>query len=149
MPELTPADHMALERLVVELLWRADHGQHDRLHELFVEDCEVVEYEMSEDGPVYIINQKGRKAVESNENHPGTGVRAMLHAVTNIRFGADGPGRALGNGIVIAFNDPDRQFVGTSLPRLVGEYDWTCARTEDGWRFVSVVCRKMFGASPR
>ena len=35
---VSDADHVSLSRLVVELSWRIDHGQADRVWELFVAD---------------------------------------------------------------------------------------------------------------
>jgi hypothetical protein len=155
---LAPEDHVALEHLLIELLWRVDHGERDRIHELYVEDCEVVEYEMSADGPRYLIKQKGMSATgpeivneasRSAVPDPGVDVRRMLHALTNLRFKADGPDRAVGHAIVIGFNDPDHEYVGTSLPRLVGEYEVTCVRTGGGWQFAKVAVHKAFGSWPR
>ena len=40
MPEelVSDADHLSLARLMVEIAWRIDHGQADRVWELFVAD---------------------------------------------------------------------------------------------------------------
>ena len=122
-------DHLRLERLLVELSWRIDHGQAATVHELFTEDGEMTI------GPEPMV---GRDAIREwgrvfDETQPMPGLR---HAVTNCRFAAEGPDRATGTSILVSYLVTGDGAVQT-IPFAVGEDQDSYVRTTDGWRISS------------
>ena len=106
-------DHLQLSRLVTEHAWRADNGRADTIHELYVDDGELVV------GPTPL---RGREAIldwgrQLVENPPW---RSIRHVCGNMRFITDGPDAAEGTTILTVFmvagSEPD-----TTQPFSVGE----------------------------
>ncbi|HEV2986160.1 MAG TPA: nuclear transport factor 2 family protein [Vicinamibacterales bacterium] len=130
------ADHVELARLVTEAAWRVDLGKADTLHELFVDDGELVM------GQTVL---RGRNAIEAW----GHGLvdaqtyRCIRHVCGNMRFVHDGPDAARGITVLTVFmvagNAP-----ASTLPWTVGEdHDWF-VRTDQGWRIRSRRWEQLF-----
>jgi SnoaL-like protein len=81
---VSETDHVELSRLVTEHAWRADQGRADTIHELYVDDGELVV------GPTPL---RGREAIlewgrQLAVNAPW---RSIRHVCGNMRFVSDGP----------------------------------------------------------
>jgi len=126
---VSEADHVQLSRLVTEHAWRADNGQADTIHELYIDDGEFIL------GPTPLrggdaIREWGRQLVE---NPPW---RSIRHVCGNMRFVSDGPDKAEGTTVLTVFMVPGSE-AATTQPFSVGEDHDRFVRTEEGWRFVS------------
>jgi len=126
---VSESDHVELSRLVTEHAWRADHGRSDTIHELYVDDGELVL------GPTPLrgreaIHEWGRQLVEAPP------WRSIRHVCGNMRFVADGPDAAEGITVLTVFMVA-REDAATTLPFSVGEDHDRFVRTEHGWRLAS------------
>lgn len=124
---LADADHAALARLVTEIVWRIDHGQADTVHELFVEDGEMVL------GPASLT---GREQIATWGRERAGSPFTSRHVCTNMRFVPDGTDGALGSTVVTVYRYSGAG-LGDTTAHGVGEYTDRFVRTADGWRFVS------------
>jgi hypothetical protein len=126
---VSETDHVQLSRLVTEHAWRADNGQADRIHELYVEDGELILPPTTLRGR-QAIYEWGRQLVEAPS------WRCIRHVCGNMRFVADGANAAAGTTVLTVFmvagSGP-----ATTLPWMVGEDHDRFVRTEHGWKLVS------------
>ena len=126
---VSDTDHVQLSRLVTEHAWRADQGRADTIHELYVDDGELVLGSTPLRGREAIL-EWGRQLVE---NPPW---RSIRHVCGNMRFIIDGPDAAEGITILTVFMVAGSE-PATTQPFSVGEDHDRFVRTENGWRFVS------------
>jgi hypothetical protein len=123
---LSDSDYIALTRLVNEMFWCIDH-ENDRIPDFYTDDAVLVE------GPPLDEVWEGReKVVAWAKARP----QWAQHVISNIRFAADGPERAVGNCTLTAFvDDPELGHKGSSIPGAVVNIDFRAVRTPEGWRF--------------
>lgn len=126
---VSETDHVQLSRLVTEYAWRADNGRADTIHELYIDDGELIV------GPTPL---RGREAIlewgrELVANAPW---RSIRHVCGNMRFVIDGPDAAEGTIILTVFMVAGEE-PATTQPFSVGEDHDRFVRTEEGWRIVS------------
>src|SRR4051812_1986620 len=119
------ADHLALERLVIEAAWRGDDGNSDTLEELFVEDGELVIGDTVLKGRA-AIREWGRTLEDTRR------FKRIRHVATNMRFVFVDGDTADGVTVLTVFMDDDAR---TSVPWVVGEDHDRFVRTHSGWRF--------------
>ncbi len=124
---VTPEDYVTLTQHVMEMMWRIDHGQASRIHELFVPDGTLT---------VPPLRLRGSSALQQwgrgFDAHP-TGVH---HVVTNLRFVYQTRDLVEGSSTLISFQSEGPDGVGT-LPAIVGMDRDILVRTASGWRFKS------------
>jgi SnoaL-like protein len=123
---VSDADHIQLSRLVTEITWRIDHRQADTIDELFAHDGVLNIGERNLEGRQQ-IKEWGTTVVDA---YPG-----IRHAVSNVRFVADGNDAADGVALVTAYLADDG--TATTIPFQVGEDIDRFVRTAEGWRFTS------------
>jgi hypothetical protein len=126
---VSETDHVQLSRLVTEHAWKADNGRADTIHELYIDDGELIV------GPTPL---RGREAIlewglQLVDNPPW---RSIRHVCGNMRFVSDGPDAAEGTTILTVFMVAGAE-PATTQPFSVGEDHDRFVRTEQGWRFVS------------
>jgi hypothetical protein len=126
---VSETDHVQLSRLVNEHAWRADNGRADTIHELYMDDGELVLSPTPLRGRE-AIREWGRQLVE---NPPW---RSIRHVCGNMRFVTDGPDKAEGTTVLTVFMVAGSE-VAKTQPFSVGEDHDRFVRTEEGWRFVS------------
>jgi len=123
------ADYIQLSRLVIEHGWRNDNGMADTLHELYVDDGELL---------LPATPLHGRQAIHEwgqqiAENPPW---RSIRHSCSNMRFSYDGPDSAKGTTMLTVFMVAG-EGPATTLPWSVGEDHDRFVRTAKGWKLVS------------
>ncbi len=124
-PLVDAADHLALERLVIEAAWRVDDGQSQALADLFVDTGELDLGETVLRG-ADAIRAWGRALDEART------YGCIRHVAGNMRFVSTGKDAAEGVTILTVFMDDEHR---TSSPWVVGEDHDRFVRTPDGWRF--------------
>ena len=126
---VSDTDHVQLSRLVTEHAWRADSGRADTLHELYVDDGELIV------GPTPL---RGRQAIQEwgRQLVKAPPWRSIRHVCGNMRFVAGGPNAANGITLLTVFMVAGPG-PATTLPWMVGEDHDRFLRTEHGWRLVS------------
>jgi hypothetical protein len=133
---LSNDDHARLTRLVVELVWRIDHGRADTAHELFTEAGEMVL------GPAEI---RGRDQLMAWGAERSGLDRLTRHVCTNSRFLMTGPDSAVGDTLLTVYlHDGDGSAV--AQPMVVGEYHDEFARVDGRWLFTSRRMERLFEA---
>jgi hypothetical protein len=120
-------DHFALSRLVEEIAWRIDHGQADRVWELFV--------------PSGVLDTSGTPLVGHDAIREWGRARAAAsvctrHICSGMRFISHGEGRATGSTLLTVFSH-DGEGLGPAVPAVVGEDTDEFVLTAGGWRFES------------
>jgi len=120
-------DHIALARLVTELVWRIDHGRADEVHELFTNDGEMIL------GPTSLRGRSELK--EWGRARHGTSFRTY-HVCTNMRFLHTSDTQAEGTTTLTLYM-AEAASTSQTIPSAVGEYKDRFERTPEGWRFVS------------
>ena len=131
---VSDTDHLSLSRLVVEISWRIDHGQADRVWELFVTDG--------------VLNTSGTPLVGHDAIRDWGLARVAStvrtrHICSGMRFTDRGSGRATGSTLLTVFmHDGDGQ--GSAVPAVVGEDTDEFVRTDGGWRFASRAFETLF-----
>jgi hypothetical protein len=124
---VSDADHVPLSRLVVEIAWRIDHGQADRVWELFVADGVL------ETGGTRLV---GHDAIRDWGRARVASTAQTRHICSGMRFTDRGSGRATGSTLLTVFiHDGDGR--GPTVPTVVGEDTDEFVRTDAGWRFAS------------
>jgi hypothetical protein len=136
LPEqlVSDADHLSLSRLVVEISWRIDHGQADRVWELFVADG-VLDTSGTPLVGHDAIRNWGRARVAST-------VRTR-HICSGMRFIDRGNGRATGSTLLTVFMH-DGEGRGPAVPAVVGEDTDEFVRAGAGWQFASRTFETLF-----
>ena len=132
---VSDADHVSLSRLVVEIAWRIDHGQADRVWELFVPDG-VLNTSGTPLAGHDAIRDWGRARVASSV--------LTRHICSGMRFTDRGDGLASGSTLLTVFMHHG-EGRGAAVPAVVGEDADEFTRTEAGWRFVSRTFETLFG----
>jgi hypothetical protein len=127
-------DHVSLSRLVVEIAWRIDHGQADRVWELFVPDG-VLNTSGTPLAGHDAIRDWGRTRVAST-------VRTR-HICSGMRFTDRGGGFVSGSTLLTVFMH-DGEGRGPAVPAVVGEDTDEFTRTEGRWLFVSRTFETLF-----
>lgn len=136
---LTVSDQQDMYNLVIETLWRVDHGEGERCFELWVDDGEIWYEGQRVCHGLEDLKEWGRHRL------PPESVR---HLATNLRFHGDGDDRASGSGVEIVFHAPQRRNgPQATLPSLVGEWTFRFVRTEAGWRFSYINFDRIFDRS--
>jgi len=120
-------DHIALTRLVTELVWRIDHGRADEVDELFTNDGEMTL------GPTSLHGRSELK--EWGRARNGSSSRTH-HVCTNMRFVRTGDDQAEGTTILTVYQAVAAS-TNQAIPAVVGEYQDRFVRTTESWRFVS------------
>jgi SnoaL-like domain len=129
-------DHVALSRLSTECVWRVDHGLGTTVYELFTEDGEIW-YE----GELFCAGHDALKEWGKQRLDP----ESIRHTGTNFRFLEDGPDGAKGTGVeIVYYAAENRNGPEAALPLMIGEWDFRCVRTEQGWRFSYINYHVMF-----
>jgi hypothetical protein len=127
---VSEADYVALSRLVLEHGWLTDHGRADEVHELYIDDGELV----LPPGPI-----RGRSALREwgREIVDHTPWRTIRHVCGNMRFTYNGDNdAAVGTTVLTVFMVAGDDAT-TTVPWSVGEDHDKFVRTGHGWRFVS------------
>ena len=129
MAALTEAPEvgLAFDALIHEHAWLFDHGQADRIVELYTDDASVLGI-----GPDKI----GREAIAAwaSERAAMTG-RCSRHAQSNIRLVPAAAGQ-VGGTVLLTLYRFDGAGPGPATPLLVAEYDDLYQQGPDGrWRF--------------
>jgi hypothetical protein len=135
---VSDADHIELERLVTEAAWRVDEGKSDTLHELFLDDSELVM------GTTVL---KGRAAIQQwgRQLEDARTYKCIRHVAGNMRFTIVDDDTAEGVTLLTVFMDDQAS---SSVPWVVGEDHDRFVRTDRGWRFASRRWNQLF-ARPR
>ena len=125
---VSETDYVQLSRLVIEHGWRVDNGRADTLHELYVDDGELI-------APTPLrgrqaILEWGRQLIEAPP------WRSIRHVCGNMRFVADGANAATGTTVLTVFMAAGNE-ASPTVPWSVGEDHDRFVRTEHGWKFVS------------
>jgi hypothetical protein len=131
---VSDADHLSLSRLVVEIAWRIDHGQADRVWELFVADG-VLDTSGTPLVGHDAIRDWGRARVASTVQ--------TRHISSGMRFIDRGSDRATGSTLLTVFmHDGDGR--GRPVPVVVGEDTDEFVRSDSGWLFASRTFQTLF-----
>ena len=140
-PQLSEVDHRLLAALLIEHMWRTDHGKTDTIHELFVEDGEISHGLMHifEGGAIRQTSGRkvGRDAIRTWGQAHVADRHRIAHVCTNVRFTADGPDGAQGTSTLTLYQATSDGSP-TTVPKAVGEYSIRCVRAQGGWRFASI-----------
>jgi hypothetical protein len=136
--ELEDADHQELTRLIIEIVWRIDHGKADTVADLFVDHGEMTL------GTAHMAGREellawGRQRVDARYR--------TRHVCTNAHFVADGPDKAIGSTVLTVYLD-DGESSSPTTPHTVGEYHDRFVRTDRGWRFLSRDVDQLFVRGP-
>jgi hypothetical protein len=121
------ADHIALTRLVTELVWRIDHGLADEIDELFMDDGEMT---------LGLISMRGRAELKKWGRDRDRSATRTHHVCTNMRFLAVGDDQAEGTTILTVYQAEATSREQT-IPAAIAVYQDRFGRTPEGWRFVS------------
>ena len=136
--ELPLEARIEIGELITEHAWLIDHGQADRLPQLYTEPCAL--RGVGED----LIGLDALRAWSVRRAAMTT--RTSRHVCTNIRLVNEGHGRAGGTVLVTLFRH-DGPATGVPVPFAVGEYDDRYALCPDGrWRFESRRFSIVFGS---
>jgi hypothetical protein len=129
-----PADHLDLERLVVEIAWRIDHGAASSVWELFVPDG------ILHTGQDPVVGHEALQAWGRQRDDQPVLTR---HICSGMRFVSTGADTATGSTLLTVFRRGDDQS-GPPVPAVVGEDADDFRRTPHGWRFVSRTFETLF-----
>src|SRR5262245_31204695 len=125
---VSDADYVQLGRLVTEHAWRVDNGHADTVHELYIDDGEL----LVPPAPVrgrQAIQEWGRRIVAAPT------WRLIRHVCSNMRFVTTGINDAEGTSVLTVFMVAGPT-TPTTIPWSVGEDHDRFIRTKQGWRFV-------------
>jgi hypothetical protein len=123
------SDYIELSRLVLEHGYRTDTGKADTIHELYIEEGELLLPGTPLHGRKEIF-EWGRQLVAN------TPWRTIRHSASNMHFVYDAPNMARGTTLLTVFMVAG-QGSATTLPWSVGEDHDVFVRTENGWRLQS------------
>ena len=122
-----PDVRLAIEALIHEHAWLIDHGQADRVVDLYTDDASLLGIGADKVGRAAIAQWAAERAALTN--------RCSRHAQSNIRLVAAGPGLVQGTVLLTLFRF-DGPGQGRPLPMAVAEYDDNYRHCPDGaWRF--------------
>ena len=124
---LDPDVRLAIEALIHEHAWLIDHGQADRVMDLYTDDASLLGIGADKIGRDAIAQWAVERAALTN--------RCSRHAQSNIRLVSAGPGQVRGT-VLLTLYRFDGPGPGRPLPMLVAEYDDHYRHCSDGsWRF--------------
>ncbi len=132
MPQLAatlqPDVRLAIEALIHEHAWFIDHGQADRVVELFTDDARLLGIGADKIGRDAIAQWAADRAAMTE--------RCSRHVQSNIRLvAAAGPDQVEGT-VLLTLYRFDGPGMGQPSPMLVAEYEDQYRRCPDGrWRF--------------
>ena len=126
---VTAIDHVEIGRVVTEHAWRIDHGRADTVHELYVDEGELILPPTPLRGRHAIYEWGQRLMADSTW-------RTIRHVCSNMRFIADGMYAAEGTTVMTVFMVAEHS-AETTLPWMVGEDHDRFVRTQNGWKLVS------------
>lgn len=136
---LSPQDRLAIEQLIQRHAWLIDHGEADKVGELFAED-----------GALYGIgpDKVGRKAIaEWGRQRAAMTERRSRHLQSNILIEPLGAETARG-WVVLTLYRHDGPGEGSATPLLIAEYADRYVREPDGtWLFAERRLAVLFGAA--
>lgn len=136
---LAPQDHIAIEQLIQRHAWLIDHGEADKVGELFADD-----------GALYGVgpDKVGRAAIaEWGRQRAAMGERRSRHVQSNILIEPAGPDAARGR-VVLTLYRHDGPGQGSATPLLVAEYADRYAKDPHGsWLFAERRLTVLFGAA--
>lgn len=136
---LSPQDRLAIEQLIQRHAWLIDHGEADRIDELFAGDAAL--YGIGSD-------KIGREAIaEWGRQRVAMGERRSRHVQSNILIERTAPDAARG-WVVLTLYRHDGSGQGSATPMLIAEYADRYARGPDGaWLFAERRLAVLFGAA--
>jgi len=136
---LSPQDRLAIEELIQRHAWLIDHGEADKVGELFAEDAALYGV-----GPDKI----GRAAIaEWGRQRAAMSERRSRHVQSNILTDAIGSDTARG-WVVLTLYRHDGPGQGSATPLLVAEYADRYAKGPHGsWLFAERRLTVLFGAA--
>lgn len=136
---LSPQDHIAIEQLIQRHAWLIDHGEADKVGELFAED-----------GALYGVgpDKVGRAAIaEWGHQRAAMSERRSRHVQSNILIEAVAPDAARG-WVVLTLYRHGGPGAGSATPLLIAEYADRYVRSPDGtWLFAERRLAVLFGAA--
>jgi ketosteroid isomerase-like protein len=131
------ADRLAIEALIHEFSWLIDHGEAQKLPELFTEDGRVLGVGPAKMGQ-QAIAEWGRERVAMTQ-------RRSRHVQSNIRLEAISASVVRGT-VVLTLYRHDGEGPGSPSPLLIGEYQDVYQRGADArWRFAERSLAVLFG----
>lgn len=138
-PVLAPQDQIAIEQLIQRHAWLIDHGEADRVGELFADDAALHGI-----GPDKI----GRAAIaEWGRQRAAMSERRSRHVQSNILIEPVAPDAARG-WVALTLYRHDGPGLGSAEPLLIAEYADRYARGSDGsWLFAERRLTVLFGAA--
>lgn len=136
---LSPQDRLAIEQLIQRHAWLIDHGEADKVGELFAEE-----------GALYGIgpDKVGRKAIaEWGRQRAAMTERRSRHLQSNILIEPLAADAARG-WVALTLYRHDGPGQGSATPLLIAEYADRYAREPDGsWLFTERRLTVLFGAA--
>ncbi len=129
----------AIEALIHEHAWLIDHGQAERVADLFVEDARLLGV-----GPDKI----GRPAIAQwARTRAAMRDRRSRHVQTNIRLEPEAGDRIRGT-VILTLYRHDGPEPGSAAPLLIGEYEDIYVKCADErWRFLERRLSPVFGGA--
>lgn len=131
------ATRLAIERLIYDHAWLIDHGQADRVPELYTEAARMLGV-----GP----DKVGRSAITAwAQERAAMTTRRSRHVQSNIRLEAVSPTVVNGT-VILTLYRHDGDGPGSPAPLLIGEYEDVYQRgADDDWRFSERKLSVIFG----
>lgn len=127
-PEMRMLIRSQIEELVTEYGYLFDHGQADRMADLFTENAEFHGIAGS---------AKGRDQLHALYVKTAAMMTATRHCCTNLRLTIESPDRASGTVLVTSYGHRG-EGMGKPHPHTVGDFQDIYVRGADGrWRFAS------------
>lgn len=135
------ADRVEIERLVIEFSYLLDHGQGDRVANLFAPDAVF-------ENPGTGLRAVGRGAIAEYYARRARDPRTTRHVSTNLHLRFETPDRAIGTRLITYYRGDGSGPPFPAEPGSVGEYKEIFVRTPDGkWRFAFRRNELMFRSS--
>lgn len=136
---LAPQDRLAIEQLIQRHAWLIDHGEADRVGELFTEDGALYGVGPDKIGRSAIAEWGGQRAAMSE--------RRSRHVQSNTLIEPAGPDAARG-WVALTLYRHDGAGPGSATPLLIAEYADRYSRMPDGtWLFAERRLAVLFGAA--
>ena len=130
------------ERLVTTYCHVIDHGEAERVADLFTEDGVWASAQATMDGQDQVRAGFARRQADAG--------RRSRHVCNNLRVEVIDENHAEGVVYLILYRhdgEPDRKISPLAGPEMVGEYRDRFVRTDAGWRFAERDTRPSFHAS--
>lgn len=124
---VSDADHVQLTRLLMEVIWRVDHGKARTVYELFAKDGELN----------VGSKNRGQDAIRAWGLALDNQKNDVYHVLGNPRFINAGPNRARGTSTLTVYKRPNNSGAATVPIMALGEDQDEFVRTTRGWRFRS------------